>query len=540
MFIVDDNPWDRKGIAALIDYRKLGINRILTFEDGEEAFGALEGAVPDIVLTDVAMPRLNGLQLAEKLRPAYPDTKVIFMSCYSEFEYIKSALDMNSAGYILKPVETAELFQVLEKTVNAIIRERDNQRMISRFSDKTGGKKLREQFIMEFIFDSAGEEAALKERFAGYGLGLPERFGICLVSVAADRDVVEAKSGTPDPARYALYSELEKVFGEIAGEREGTVIISTSLTEYVMFCVLNLTLRAPDAFPSGAIYMLQKLPDQFLFHISAGVSMVSGRLSDASNLYQQSIQAKENVFFDGSRLMIYSEGSEYPKDVKGRLSEPNIGKNLYADLKKLLSTGSEKELQTFLDKYISRTNAWQNELYMKNIAFMIIALTRFILQAEDARTFGDSQVYGFEEDWRELDAIRTMTDLTGYLRESVLLDMRGLSQGAVSRKTVIAGRVKESIRTHYGSRLTVKDIAAEVNFSSIYINNVFKQATGKTIFEYLTQVRMEAAMELLKKPDSKIYIVADEVGFTNKSHFCLVFKRYTGLSPSEYKSRVKF
>jgi len=552
MFIVDDNPWDRKGIASMMNYAELGIERILTFEDGEEAFEAVRESPPDIILTDVAMPRLNGLQLTERLLRAYPQIKVIFMSCYSEFEYIKSALDMNSAGYILKPVESAELRKVVERTVSAINRERDNQLMVSRLIEKADSGKLREQFVVDFIFDSAGDEAALRARFAEYGLSLPERPGICLISVAADKRIAETENDSLDPARYALYKELENVFREISGERERAVVVSASYTEFIVFCVIDLASRAPDGFSASAVDMLQKLPDKFLSRVCAGVSAVSGRLADASGLYQQSIQAKENVFFGDSKLAIYGEGDGLsgeragsdPNGAPARVGKRETGRNLYADLKKLLSTGREEELQAFLDNYLRKTDFWQNEPYMKNIAFMIVTLARFIIQSNGAYPFDSGQAYGYEngirEFWREIDSIQTMRDLRKYLWEALLPHTNGPAQGGNSRKAAVAEQIKKSIRANYGRHLTVKDIAQEVNFSSIYINNLFKQETGKTIFEYLTQVRMEKAMELLKNPDSKIYMVADEVGITNKSHFCLAFKRHTGLSPSEYKNKVKF
>jgi len=538
MFIVEDNPWDRKGIAAMIDYKELGINRILSFEDGQEAFEALLESPPDIVLTDVAMPRLNGLQLAVKLHESYPGIKIIFMSCYSEFEYIKTALEMNSTGYILKSVEKDELYKVLEKAVGEINRERDNQLMVSRLLENTDRKKIQEQFITDFIFDSAGDEKTLRARFSEYRICLPASCGLCLISIAADKEVIEPEHDSYNPARYTLYKELEKVFEESLCETEKAVIVSTSYTEFIVFCIIDLTLRPLNGFTSVAMDTLLKLPKKYLTRISAGVSQVSGHLPDASNLYQQSIQAKENVFFGDSRFMVFSAGAEY--ELKTKIGKPQTNKNLYSDLRKLLSMGHEEDLQAFLDKYVQKTDVWQNELYIKNIAFMIVTMTRFIIQAEDVRSFDGSQAYGLEEFWKEIDSVRTIPELRKYLRESVLLDMSGLSQGGASHKAVIAEQIKNSIKANYGRHLTVKDIAQEVNFSSIYISNLFKQVTGKTIFEYLTQVRMEKAMELLKKPESRIYLVADEVGITNKSYFCLAFKRHTGLSPSEYKNKAKF
>ncbi len=170
------------------------------------------------------------------------------------------------------------------------------------------------------------------------------------------------------------------------------------------------------------------------------------------------------------------------------------------------------------------------------VSFLIVNIVRLILVEKNEsfeNIFGEEYIL-----WNKLNNFETIKNIRQWMYNILKTINEYLVSKHQSLHVQIVENIKEIIRNRYHEQLTIGEVAESLYFSALHANNIFKKETGKTIFDYLVEYRIEKAKELLKDPDIRIYLVAEKVGYNNKSHFCLTFKKYTGMTPAEYKNKL--
>ena len=199
----------------------------------------------------------------------------------------------------------------------------------------------------------------------------------------------------------------------------------------------------------------------------------------------------------------------------------------------VLSGGKAEEIKHFIDLYIGEDQANYSENYVKRFIYSLINLLELRLLDLNLDL---NNIISRKDLWAKLSRFETIVDIKQWIANIILLICNEVNSQQYTKNFKITSAIKEYIAENYQKHLTIDTIAENIHFSGTHANNIFKSETGKTILEHLTEFRMEKAKELLKQPDSKIYVVAQEVGYINKSHFCMLFKQYTGLMPNEFKN----
>ncbi|GAA3407963.1 response regulator [Paenibacillus hodogayensis] len=537
LFIVDDNPRDRGGVAGLLDWGSMGLRIVGIFPDGAEAFREAERECPDIVLTDVQMPGMDGLELGRRIKERYPATKLIFMSGHDDFAYAKSALQLDAENYVLKPIRKNELREAVAKAADKLSQERTAMQEKDELQQqiKRSLPLHQDRFVRELLFGSfsgmSGE--LLRKRMELLEIRLPAdgHYRVLLLQTAG------AGSGeTEIPDYVRLMHHLDDELSALRDQPPGLHIRMVPLSDRQLAFIAGSETAIAQSDMKALDWVLQaeERMDESLQHVlSIGISR-QGRLADLPKLYAQSARALEaKVYSDRTpRIMFYEEIDE--SEESPGIVTPDADEWLQ-DIRELLFSEKAPAIEPLLDRYLSGSGAPLTDRELKPFLLLLSGtLQRIYVEAGKSV---NGLIILFLSLWNKLETatglndIRTAVDqLIGLARSQLVDEQRPYYDQVVKD-------IKRIVMKRYMDPITIQEIADDVFLSLSHANNIFKNKTGRKIFDYLTEYRMEKAKSLLREPGSKIYLVAQQVGYTNKSHFCLIFKKYSGLTPSEYKNR---
>ena len=551
MVIVDDKAVERRGLQKAIDWGDLGVQVVGTYANGRLALEAVDADPPDIVLSDIAMPVLNGIEMAREIHARHPDVRILFMSCHSDFEYARSAVELGIASYVLKPIDLDELKQAVGRVVQALslaeLRQRELQK--AKEDSKASLALAREHFLKDLMLGNyaSREEAAGHMNLVDLALPAGASLQVAALSLLRPRE-----SADPPPAGYIVSYAVREIVARFSGADLVLLPVQISETRYAVLALAGGTAEAgsgKSAAPAasaapGRRTLLPGLLDALAgihddmgrrtgLPVKLGVSRIAGDLLSLPSLYLETDAALGSVLYSESDPIILYEA------VAGLERQPVLtGADLdllYQDLRSVLSIGDDGELDQFLEDHFAAEGPPAPELAVRRLAYTLLNMAVLLL-AESGKTLRD--VFGDEADlWQRVARIETVTSMREWLA-SVFRPVRDALWGRPdSSRSRIVGSIREIIHQDYAEPLKVDDIARRVFLSTRYCNTLFKKETGLTVFDYLVDYRIRMAMKLLRNPDSKVTAVASEVGYDNPSYFCLLFKRHTGLTPAEYKMR---
>lgn len=545
LFIVDDNPLDRRGVARLCDWEALGLQVAGVYGSAMEALEAAERLVPDIVLSDIQMPVIDGIELGRRLKERHLATKLVFMSGYDDFAFARSALQLEAGDYVLKPIRRRELEAAVAKVTAKLSQERTREREMDEMLRqlKRSLPLHQEQFMRELLFGTLGgvDAAAIRKRTELLELRFPAdgRYRVLLLETAAagaaGEDAIpgyvrlmhhlggqmaqpaEAEPPQPEPTFLRMVPVSDRQLVLIAGSGDGAGRDEMKALDWV--------LRAEEATDRTAPLLL-----------SIGVSR-EGSFAELPKLYAQAVRALDAKFYsDRQPRVVFCE--EIDEDNDGARGLPADAEELRQDVRELLFAAEEAaDARRLFAKYAAAGEARLTEREVKGFMLLLShALQQLYVEAGKPMTgwLGASL-----QAWERLDKRSSTADLFASLDGLIALARSELIDQQTSYYDKIVHQVKAIVARRYPEQLTIQEIADEVFLSLSHANNVFKNKTGQKIFDYLTEFRMEKAKALLRDRDSRIYQVAQQVGYGNKSHFCLIFKKYTGLAPSAYKSQFE-
>lgn len=556
LIIVDDNKYERMGIKQAVDWASLGIEVVGTFANGADALASVGELHPDLIVTDIAMPMMNGIVLAERVREQYPAIKIIFTSCHSDFEFAKSAVNLGVYGYVLKPIISGELETAVQGVLGEMTererRERERSGMLRQLEGML--PLVQEQFFKELLLGNFRDEGDIRERIDFLRVSIPDNSSFAMLALDV-REEAEPTSGELSRSVVDTYYQsytIKKAVGalaqrasfEPAADGEDTSNEEASRERRVSAYPVQmagdsfavLLFGEPDQFLETAVDLHLMITERLDRSVIIGMSQTSASLADMAELYRQARQAALTTFYEGSSPIIaYSEiedrAERSPFDAVPGLE------SLYGDVKALLSYGGEEGIDAFLDKYlIVPGGGAPSESYVKVFVFMTLNLAS--VQLEEANKSFRLLLGEEPAVWSRVNGLSSVKEARGWLRHILKALREQLTERNPTKNQKVVDQIREIIGHRYSEPLTIEDISKSVYLSGRHANHIFKKETGQTIFDYLIDYRIGIAKGLLKEQDSKVALVAEEVGYVNTSYFCLAFKKNVGMTPAEYKNKV--
>ncbi len=535
VFLVEDESIIRETLRDTVPWSQYGYAFVGEAGDGEMALPLIRQVKPDVLITDIRMPFMDGLALSELVSREFPEMKIIIISGYDDFEYARQAINIGVDRYLLKPITKKALLDVLDELKEKIEEERASRSYLARFHRET---EEYEQYTRRVFFERvvAGQlsvqeiyESAAKLdidlRAQGYALAffsvLPEPSG-----------PVEAYSEPGARLRDALLERFLK-YPEY-------LLLRWNLTTYAVLlkgetaqmeelarrCVETVRSQYAVYAPEQSWYVAVGRPTQRLSTLPACFEEVSRLWAYRHILPQQHVLTADTVSF------LTGTGSDC------QLDQLDAGKVDPAILYGVMQSASVQEVSSFVDEYIRSV---EDALSSKPFCQYLMLDLRFTA-ARFAASLGVDQREAFAP-LTCLDLVGrnvTAADLKGYL-SSILLRMVELrDQASSSQFRSLLKQAVAYIDSHFTEEsLSLNRVAREVNISANYLSAVFSQEIGETFTEYVTSKRMEKARELLRTTDKRSGEVAAAVGYRDPHYFSFLFKKTQGCTPRDYRGGGK-
>ena len=521
VLLVDDEEDIREGISRKMDWLGLGFSLVGEAANGQDALELAESLRPDVILTDIKMPFMDGLELCRILTDRLPAARFVVFSGFDAFEYAKQAIQMNVVEYILKPINADELSAVLRRLKDQLDRERAERRNVellrSRYMENL--PVLRELFYANLL-DGHIEPGTERERAARLDIDLQgEEWAVGLAYIGSDRrDALSTlsvqklleESLTADRCRLTLYNDWVAVI----------VSLTESFTIYDLIRVLDRVCTLAASYLGLTLTVGVGAPCKELSGMARSAAEARTALEYRSMVGRGQVIYIGDLEPDGGQVLTFEEADERTLTAAVRLGSEQEVRDAAAAL-----AGKIRE---------ANPSAGQYNLFLMELVTHLMKMTR-------RSGVGVEEVFGTGFSLPIQDsALPSLEELEDWCAERYLR-LRTLIR---RRQTDSAGQTveaaKEYIRQHYAeSDLSVEKLCAYLHLSSTYFSTLFKRETGTSFTAYVTTVRMEAAAEAIRGTEEKTYLIAQRCGYEDPNYFSYVFKRHFGVTPTKYRSEGK-
>lgn len=511
LLIADDEELTRTGVISSIDWASLGIDEIFQADDGVHGLEMALLHRPEIILCDVRMPRMTGIEMLERLEKSLPDSIPIFMSGYSDKDYLKAAIKLKAVNYIEKPINPAEIREAVLEAVGLY-----NQKLRSRRGETLRSMEAASR-LAYLLTDSRNSREEIEPLAAE--LSLPFSPGTSFASI-----VLHLSRPAENPG-FASGTEILSSLREILRPYHADCIHVDKRPQYPVYFLFgssglsnSLLLRAAD--------FLKSAYGEFGEHFIAIGNTVCG-VSRAQQSYTAAVLLLQSSFFFPAGFILT------PRNTEGFscAALPPDGETVYAEL---LAGQNEEECIDFLDhlRAVCRCSTTLLPDRVKDLYYkLFLALENARRQRKLPGRAEQVSIVSFMEECFTYDRLH------GKLAAETADFFEALKHATPENPTIFL--IKEYISKNYGNEtLSVKDISDQVFLSASYVCTFFKNETGQTLNQYLTEYRMEKAKSLLADPRYKITEISSRVGYSDGNYFSKSFRKYTGLSPSEYRERT--
>lgn len=526
VLLVDDEILVREAISAKIEWNKLGYELVCVCENGKTAIEFIEKTPVDVVLTDICMPYVDGMELSRYLHENYPQTSIIIFSGYSDFEYAKQAIQYKVSEYILKPVTAKELTEVLGRQKEKLDGERQKKQKMDRMTKVYRNYTKNESIIISKALSRLVNGTQEVER----SLQELDEFGIEIKGsefrvVAADIDLYSEPSSWESGLKKesALMSfVVENISNEIVSANDAGIAYRDSDNR-----VCLLLWKKPYGSQSDAVSLCKEIQENVYSAMKLSVSMGIGCSVTSLEELPKSYESASDIL-----RYRYTKGIGVIFDCESGI-EPANPMELEPQLKEIATSihGNDKETLLHTLDYIQ---SWMEERY--------VARNQAAAYLQQAVRIIYENVYATEERFQPQDSVaaavadaRNIVAAMRFVRDYAQKGLSAVEKAGQTSGERQAALAMNFIKENYSNpALGLNDICEYLNISTSRFSSIFKEATGKTFTEILTNVRMEKAKQLLRQTTLKNYEIAEKVGFSDPHYFSVAFKKMTGMTPKEY------
>lgn len=537
VFLVEDEMVIRRGIKNSIDWEKEGYIFCGEASDGELAYPMIIKEKPDILITDIRMPFMDGLELCKLVKEELPNIKILILSGYDEFDYAKEAIRLGVTEYLLKPISSGKLLEALNGVSESIRREKEDKDLVRKYMEemRENTEHEKQKFFEQMIAGNLSMADAL-ETGKKYEMNLSAGMYNLLLF------------------RFTLGEENRKS-GELLGEAEYAIKKLTERLEYVFEFQRDvegwafLLMADNEEQMSERVKELSKDLEEIMKNYSTityfgGIGQPVARLRELEESFREAERALAARFTMELNRIISVEDIRMAQNVDtlDDIEITSFGEieKTRTMLEKFLNNGAEDEIDEFVDVYI-------NELPEENLKSVLmrqyIIMDAYIVMMSFCEKIegieGEMQAQS-EELKNSMKTIQTLEEIKNYIR-MLLKKIIGV------RDTISGRRYSDSIeiakdqirKTYMSDEISLNTIAAEVGMSPSYFSSIFSKEMGKTFVEYLTEIRMDRAKELLMCSSMKTSEIGYEVGYKDPHYFSYIFKKTQNCTPKEFRARGK-
>ncbi len=550
LILVDDEEDVREGLLDEIAWEEYGFQVIEKAENGQEATELIERYVPDVVVTDIHMPFMNGLQLAEWIRNHYPNTKIIILTGYDEFEYAQKAIKLHIDEYVLKPFSSKELVDILLKVKHQLDEEtadKDNlQGLIQHYRKSL--PVLRGIFLSSLVSRRI-PISEINEKSISYELNMTaSSYTASVIRV----DYIHSDLQEADLPKILISPESLK---------------DTKDRQLQLFAVLNITMEICEKYHSFEVFLhrddvvllfmgqdkdAEKTSVQMLkileevrqnvekylkLTVTIGAGTMTNSIEGVHHSYNEALQALDYRLILGNNRVIWIYDVETSHD--SFLHVPLQ----YDELKQQMLIRSIK-VETAQEVGITVaslfTDIEMTQLTVKDCHVYVLEILTSIMKVAKEFRLELDEIFGSNEyPFAEITKFNNLNEVKLWITGICIKLMNHISKRRQSSYNQLVEDAKTYISIHYHeSDISINKVCKQLHISTGYFSGIFKKEVKMTFVNYVMQLRMESAKNLLSSSDMKLFEIAEKVGFIDPNYFSFCFRKKFGFSPKEYRNNT--
>ncbi|WP_214630881.1 response regulator [Paenibacillus agaridevorans] len=520
VMIVDDEIIFRDYLRGLLPWEDYGMGIVAEARNGVDALEQAKLCKPDIMLVDISMPFMDGLQLTEQLKQSVPDTVVVLVTGHNEFEYARKAIKLGVQDYILKPFTKEELLLTLIHINSHIQKANENKLTL-----KVNETMLNEWTLNRLIMNELPDSEESRERLAALHLHATSTYTYQVACIEIDHmEVNWSNSSDRELWKFAVTNILNETL-----QVDGKLIVFNG-PEGRIICIYALEAMQSAAFIEGFEHLKELIKKYLKLTITIGVGSVYPAHDGLRRSYSEAIDALHNKFVIGNdSVIVHGERRANTGQWSSGIVNSQRREELQLALKLMDRQAIESQLQDIFEamKGQSLSIDYVYVICMGLVSTCLSHLTENGHPVEDC--FGE-HFYPYSMITKK----QSIDETANWIMEVHLRVIDYMKLHRLTKSDKIADLAQQYIHEHYGDpELKVEQIAQHVFINGSYLRAIFKKAHGVTVTDYVTKTRMQTAKDLLLSGDMKISDVSTRVGYNDPAYFSRAFKKYYGFAPSE-------
>ena len=534
VFLVEDEVVMRNGIKNNIPWEQEGFEFAGEASDGELAYPLIKKEKPDILITDIRMPFMDGLELSRLVKKELPQIKIIILSGYNEFDYAKTAINIGVTDYLLKPISSAKLLEAVKKVADMIEKEQDNARLIKRYE-----KEMEENILQEKhkLWGALASNRLSTIELLEKG----QRLGIDFTASAYQVFLFKLmQEGDATGCSEELNRASEKV-NELAGSWEYVLSFDRSPEGWAFLIKGESEEEVQSTYLETRKELLELVESYPKVEYFGGIGNVVHRIGDIQISYKEAARAFSSRFFmDANQIADSAEMVKVQMEQDGKIDVSKMlsKKREHELVERFLKNGTTEEVDSFLDELFQNIG----EQNCKSLLYRQYVVMDLFFCASDFLGNLEIDIENLPEECRDINQIVEKAEDAENLRYQIgnlFTETMQLRDSHSKKKySKLLEDAKAFIDENYKhDEMSLNTVAAQVNISPSYFSTIFSSEMGQTFVEYLTHVRLEKAKELLMCSNMRTAEIGYEVGYKDSHYFSYIFKKVVGCSPKEYRNR---
>jgi two-component system response regulator YesN len=521
VFLVEDEIVTREGIRDNVDWKSAGFEFCGEAPDGEIALSLIEASKPDVLITDIKMPFMDGLQLSKIIREHMPWVKVVILSGHDEFEYAQSAVKLGVTEYLLKPVSAQDLHQVLEGLSATLDREEQERENLKRLQDKFKDTLLlsREKFLLQLVMGGVSSVEAI-EQSQQLGLDIVAKYYLVLLLRIELCD-------NSQPFDYHEYQKVEQIVSTLAGNNQDVFLTKKDMEELVLLIKGESAEQLLEEGTFLAGLARQEVGNKTTCVLTVEMGTPQNRIGDIHHSFAEALVKVKNQVREAR-----------PTNRESGIDQSDLLNMDHIAIKNYIKFGAISDFDDFFAiciQPIARTALKSN--LIKHFLFVDIILTVAQFMSDLGGEF-DQNILKIHDIEISLSDIKTIEEIEKEMRRIFLDALTFRNSQANHERIIIIHQAKAYIDSHLSDPdLQMNKVATHFNISPSHFSTVFRQEIGETFRDYIGTTRINRAKELLRTTNLKCSEVAYQSGYNDPHYFIFFLKKKTDLTPQQFRAQ---
>lgn len=531
ILIVDDDRIIRKGLASTIPWEQYGFELVGEAPDGEQGLELIKSSQPDIVISDIKMPFMDGLTMVRSAKEIYPDMKIILLTGYDDFAYAREAIKIRAFDYLLKPVDKEVLLEKVRKASDEL-----NQQCADKQKICEGMPFFKNKLFKKIVSGKVSQADLLTEaKTLNIGLEGP-RYLVFLIKLddyyTASSLPLEVPAEGMENVKHAVFNICEKLVTE---EQKGSVFELERDELAVIYTNDGAENIVRDKARILAECINNAVKQSLGVTVTIALGSVCNSLESAGSSYNEARSGMKSRHFVGKdKVFSLFELGDVDQTQKIQVLE------LEAELLHQIKLGFAQEALNVVNK-IEEDLLQYKSLSLQNIRLISVQLLISLFKGagEWAQEWEEANRDTMQQYYSQVTGMQTVKEIMDLIRQ-IVGEVSAFIQGKrESSKCLAIEQAVQYIEENFSKQgLSLHEVAKYIHMNPVYMSALFKQEKNITFSDFLLQARMKKAMELLRRNNMKTYEVAEKVGYSNPEYFSVCFKKYAGMSPLEFRNKA--